>query len=143
MKHTHNTGFAERLSTSAEAKKALLAKFQPKPTVVATDFVARSERLAAEREAVRQQRLAEREAAKAARALAEEAARQAALEAELASLEAKKSERKERKKEMKMDAQARRAARLHGAWQRHRIARGASQRLARPDAPPNLTPRPT
>ena len=112
MKHAEKTNFAERLSTSAEAKKALLAKFQPKPTVVATDFVERSERLAAEREAVRQKRLQEREAVKAARAAAEEAARLAAIEAEQAAMEAKRNDRKERKASMKSDAQSRRAARL-------------------------------
>ena len=112
MKQTHDTGFAERLTAAAEAKKALLAKFQPKPTVVATEHVSRAERLAGERETVREQRLVEREAAKAARAAAEEAARLAAVEAEQATLEAKRNERKERKQIMKSDAQSRRAARL-------------------------------
>jgi len=61
---------------------------------------------------VRQARKAEREAAKIARAEAAEAERQRLLLDEEAQLEAKRNERRERKSVMKMDAQARRAARL-------------------------------
>ncbi len=112
MKHAQQTSYSERLSTAAEAKKALLAKFQPKPTVVASNLVDRATERAQELEAVRVTRLEQREAARLARIAAEEAARQAALEAEQASLEAKRSGRKERKQLMKQDAQQRRAERL-------------------------------
>ncbi len=112
MKHDQQTTYSERLSAAAEAKKALLAKFQPKPTVTAPNLVDRATQRAQELEAVRQARVAQREEARAARAAAEEAARQAAFEAEQATLEAKRNERKERKQLMKQDAQGRRAARL-------------------------------
>ena len=44
-------GFDDRLKASAEAKKALLAKFQPKPAVQDPDFDKREEQRAAELEA--------------------------------------------------------------------------------------------
>jgi hypothetical protein len=112
MKHDKMTSYAERLSAQAEAKKALIAKFQPKPTVTATEFVDRNARREAEREAVRTARAAEREAARVAREAAEAAARQAAIEAEQSALAMKKNERKERKALEKSDAQARKAARM-------------------------------
>lgn len=112
MKHDKMTSYAERLSAQAEAKKALIAKFQPKPTVTATEFVDRATRRQAELEAIRAARAAEREAAKQAREAAEAAARQAALEAEQNALAAKRNERKERKALERSDAQARKAARM-------------------------------
>jgi hypothetical protein len=88
MKDPLRTGFAERQKAAAEAKKALLAKFKPKPTVTASTFVSREERLAAEREAVRLAREQAREEARlAAEAKAEAdriAAAKAAEEARLA-----------------------------------------------------------
>lgn len=104
------TKFSDRQADAAEAKKALLAKFKPKPTVVAENLEAREERRAAELEAVRQQRAQEREAAKKAREEAELAARRAAEEAELAILAAKRDNRKERKAFEKATAQQRRAS---------------------------------
>ena len=112
MNHAKKVDFNERISAAAEAKKALLAKFQPKPTVTAPEPIDRAARLEAEREAVRQARAAEKEAALAARAAAAEAARKAAFEAEQAALEAKRAERKDRKSMMKMNSQQRRAERL-------------------------------
>lgn len=112
MSELKNTGFADRISAAAEAKRAMIARFQPKPMVTAAEPVDRAAQRLAEREAVRQQRIAEREAAKAAKAAAEEAARQAAREAEEMALGMKRSQLKERKALAKSDAQARRAARL-------------------------------
>ncbi len=114
MSQFKTVGFAERLTAAAEAKKAMLSRFKPKPAAPASDteFVSRQERLEAEREAVRQARAAEKEAAKAAREAAQEAERQRLLLDEQAQLEAKRNERRERKTAMKTDAQARRAARL-------------------------------
>ena len=109
MKHLKTTGFAERREASAEAKKALLAKFKPKPAVTANDFVDRATERERELDAVRAARQAEREAARAAAVAAEQEA-QAALEQ--AALEVKRSERKERKALEKSEAQARRASRL-------------------------------
>ena len=95
---------AERLHAAAEAKKAMLAKFKPKPTVTDPNFVDRATRKALELEAIRAQRAAEKEAAKAAaeaKRLAEIEARAAVAETEL---EAKRRERKERKAAAKEEA---------------------------------------
>ncbi|WP_304165125.1 DUF6481 family protein [Phenylobacterium aquaticum] len=108
MNQTLNTGFAERLKTAAEAKKALLAKFQPKPTVVDPEFTARAERRAAELEKVRSDRLEARAAAKQAAADAVEAARLAHEATAEAELEAKRGERKERKALTKAEQKAKR-----------------------------------
>ena len=55
-------GFNDRLKASAEAKKAMLAKFQPKPTVQDPDFDKREVEREAERERIRAERAAERQA---------------------------------------------------------------------------------
>jgi hypothetical protein len=112
MNHAKKIDFNERLSAAAEAKKALLEKFKPKPMITAVEPIDRAARLEAEREAVRAARAAEKEAALAARAIAEEEARRAAFLAEQAALEAKRAERKDRKSLQKMNAQQRRAERL-------------------------------
>ncbi|MBQ1540872.1 hypothetical protein C5708_03240 [Caulobacter sp. CCUG 60055] len=112
MKHLKTTGFAERREASAEAKKALLAKFKPKPAVTANDFVDRATERERELDAVRAARQAEREAARAARAAAVAAEQEAQAALEQAALEVKRSERKERKALEKSEAQARRASRL-------------------------------
>ena len=107
-----NPGFNDRLSAAAEAKKAMLARFKPRPTVVADNLVDREARRQQELEAVRAARAEERERQKAERAASEEAIRAAELEKQRLTLEAKKAGRKERKQLEKMDAQSRRAARL-------------------------------
>lgn len=86
MSHLKNTGFSDRISAAAEAKKAMLAKMKPKPTVTDPDFDKREELRAAELEAVR-----------AARAAAREVVRQEQLAKQEAILAAKRAERKERK----------------------------------------------
>ena len=79
MRDTLKTGFADRLKAQAEAKKAQLAKFKPKPTVQAEDFESREAVRARELEVVRQARAEAKEAARLAALEAQEAARLAAL----------------------------------------------------------------
>jgi len=107
-----NTGFADRLSTAAEAKKALLEKFKPKPMVTAGNLEDRDARRQAELEAVRAQRAEEKESARIARAIKAEETRKAKLAADLAAIEARRSAIKNRKALEKQDAQARKAARM-------------------------------
>jgi hypothetical protein len=64
-------GFNDRLSAAAEAKKAMLAKFKPKPAAVDPNFEDRIAEREAEREAIREARAAERQAKKEAAAQAE------------------------------------------------------------------------
>jgi hypothetical protein len=99
MKDPLKTGFAERLTAQQDAKKALLAKLKPKPTVVAEVFESREDIRERELAAVRQ-----------ARAEAKEAARLEAEARELAALEAKRGERKERKSLSKAEQKAKRDA---------------------------------
>jgi len=99
MKDPLKTGFAERLSAQAEAKKALVAKLRPKPTVAAPVFESREAARAKELAAVRQ-----------ARAEAKESARLVALAAEEAALEARRGDRKERKALTKAEQKAKRDA---------------------------------
>jgi hypothetical protein len=99
MKDPLKTGFADRLSAAADAKKAVLAKLRPKPTVTAPVFESREEIRARELAAVRH-----------ARAEAREAAKLVALAAEEAALEAKRGDRKERKALTKAEQKAKRDA---------------------------------
>ena len=112
MKQTVNPGFNDRLTAAADAKKAMLARFKPKPTVVADTLVDRNVRREQELEAVRLARTEEKERVRAEPAIAVEAGRQALLASEQAMLDAKRTQRKERKQLEKMDSQSRRAARL-------------------------------
>ena len=82
MKQPKYGSFAERQATSVEAKKALVAKLRPKPTIVDPTFEARRAQREAELEAVRSQRAAER-AVKREEAAKRDAKRRA-LEAEIA-----------------------------------------------------------
>ena len=99
MKDPLKTGFAERLTAQQEAKKALLAKLKPNPTITAPVFESREELRERELAAVRQ-----------ARAEAKEVARLEAEARELAALEAKRSDRKERKALTKSEQKAKRDA---------------------------------
>ena len=99
MKDPLKTGFADRLTARAEAKKAMLAKFKPKPTVQAEVFESREE--------IRQKEL---ETVRAARAEAKEQARQAAEAKRLSDLEMKRGERKQRKATTKAEQRAAREA---------------------------------
>ncbi len=111
MNPLQNTGFADRLKTASEAKKALLAKFQPKPTVVDPNFADRASLRQAELDHVREERAKAKAAARQAALEAQEAARQALIALEAADLDAKRGQRKERKALTKAEAKAKRDAR--------------------------------
>lgn len=110
MRDPLKTGFAERLEAQAEARKAMLEKFKPKPAVKATEFVSREARRAAELEKVRRARAEAKEAARLKAEEAKAAQVQAVVEKELTELERQRAERKERKAAAKSDARARREA---------------------------------
>jgi len=109
MKHIKGFEFTDRREAAAEAKKALLAKFQPKPAATTNleDIKAARE---AERERVRQERLAAKEAARLAKIAAEEANKQSAIDAYHQAIANKRQDLKDRKAIMKMDAQKKREA---------------------------------
>jgi len=111
MKQTDRNNFSERLKTAAEARKALLAGFQPKPTVVAPELPDRSARKASELQQVREDRVEAKRLRKEAVAEAEAAARAAEEEIAAAALDMKRGERKERKALTKAEAKAKRDAR--------------------------------
>jgi hypothetical protein len=111
MNETQRTGFSERLKAQADARKALLANFRPKPTITAVEIPNRAQLRAAELERVRQERQAAKTAKAEARALSEEAARLEAEAIEAAALDAKRGERKERKALTKAEQKAKRDAR--------------------------------
>jgi hypothetical protein len=77
-------GFDDRLKAAADAKKAMLAKFQPKAAVQDPDFDRRHDEREAELERVRSERAAEREAKK-----------QAAVDAEQEKLDAERRVRED------------------------------------------------
>jgi hypothetical protein len=111
MTEIQKTGFAERLKAASEAKKAMLAKFQPKPTVTDPNFAERSARRTAELDRVREDRAKAKADAKQAAADAEAAVRDAEAAVAAAALEAKRGERKERKALTKAEAKDKRDAR--------------------------------
>lgn len=104
------TDLEERLGRSADAKKALLERFKPKPAVAATEFVSREERKARELEAVRLARAEAKEAARLAKEQAEEQKRQEELLDEEAQLAAQRAARKARKADAKEQARLKREA---------------------------------
>ena len=117
-----NSTFSERQAASVAAKKALLEKFKPKPTVQAEAPIdheaerrARAEIIRAEREAekLERQRIREEAAAAAAQARLEAiaAAEQARIDAELSVDALKRAERKARKKEIKEAAKSKKEPR--------------------------------
>lgn len=108
------TNFSDRQADAADAKKALLAKFKPKPTVTAEAPVDRAAVREAELEIVRVERAADRERARIAREEAAAAAAAAVAEQEAAALSAKRENRKERKAMEKATSQAKRAERFAG-----------------------------
>jgi hypothetical protein len=125
MSFLKQTSFSDRQQAAAEAKKAMLAKFKPRPAAADPNFVHREQRLAAEREAARAAReLAKEEVRKAAQAKAEarrlaeeqaaEVRRLALLNDADAQLALKREERKARKAEAKADARAKREAKRMG-----------------------------
>ncbi len=117
-----NSTFSDRQAASLAAKKALLEKFKPKPTVQAETLIdheaerrARAEIIRAQREVEKIERQRAREeaaaAAEAARLEALAAAEQARLDAELSVDAMKRAERKARKKEVKEAAKAKKEVR--------------------------------
>ena len=82
MKPSKFASFAERQAASVEAKKALVAKFKPKPTVVDDSFEERRLQKQIELEELRSKRQAERQAKREETARKE--AEQRALEVEIA-----------------------------------------------------------
>ncbi len=117
-----NSTFAERQALSLAAKKALLEKFKPKPTVQADTVINHDAERQARIEAVRAQREIEKAERQRAREEAEakaEAERIAAAEAAAAAIEAaqlssdalKRADRKARKKEVKEAAKAKKEIR--------------------------------
>jgi hypothetical protein len=111
MNETQKTGYAERLKTAADAKKALLEKFKAKPTVTDPLFAEREAMRKAELEQVRQERADAKAAAKQASADTEAARQQAEADVVASALDAKRGERKERKALTKAEAKAKRDAR--------------------------------
>ncbi len=101
-------GFSDRLAHQAEARKALLAKFKPKPTVQAEVFETREQKKHRELEEVRAKRAAEKEAARLAKEKAEEEARIAMENDEELMLQLKRDDRKARKAAAKAEARAKR-----------------------------------
>jgi hypothetical protein len=112
MKESKLPDFSERLAAQAEARKALLEKFKPKPTVQAIHsegvFETSAQKKARELEEVRARRAAEKEAARLAKEKAEEEARIAAENNEELQLQLKREDRKARKAAEKAAARAKR-----------------------------------
>lgn len=103
-------GFNERLSAQAEARKALLAKMKPKPSVRPEFFETTAEKKARELAEVRARRAVEKEEARLRAEEAEEQRRLALENDEQAQLELKRQERKDRKAAAKAEARAKREA---------------------------------
>jgi hypothetical protein len=103
-------GFTERLSAQAEARKALLAKMKPKPTVRPAEFETSAQKKARELEEVRARRAREKEEARLQAELAEAARLEALANNEEHQLELKRQERKDRKAVAKAEARAKREA---------------------------------
>src|SRR5450432_3056884 len=103
-------GFNERLASQAEARRALLEKFKPKPTVQADVLEPRAQRKVREVEEVRAKRAADKEAARLKAEADAKAARLALANNEEAQLEMKRQDRKDRKAQAKAEARAKREA---------------------------------
>jgi hypothetical protein len=105
--HSHE----ERSKSAAEAKRALLEKFKPKPAVT-TDLEAVKAAREAEREARRRQHADAKEQARLAAEAAREAARLADLDKQREALALKRGAIKERKALSKAEQRARKQDRL-------------------------------
>jgi hypothetical protein len=110
MKDRLRAGFADRLSDAATAKKALVEKLRPRPTLVDPQHAERAGIRAAARSATREGHVAaktERKQAAEARVLED---LEGARAAEEAALQLKRGERKERKALSAAEAKAKRDA---------------------------------
>lgn len=103
-------GFSERLNSQAEARRALLEKFKPKPTVRPAEFETSAQKKARELEEIRARRAAEKEEARKRAEEAERVRQEAMANDEQLQLELKRQERKDRKAAAKAEARARREA---------------------------------
>jgi hypothetical protein len=112
MRESKLPDFSERLAAQAEARKALLEKFKPKPSVQAVQaegvFETSAQKKARELAEIRARRATEKEAARLAKEKAEEEARLARENVEELQLQLKRDERKARKAAAKADARAKR-----------------------------------
>lgn len=111
MNQTLRTSYAERLKTAAEARKAMLGKFQPKTAIPAPEPVDRAARKAAELVLVREARAEAKAARKEAALQAARDVREAEEAIAAAALAVKRGARKERKALTKAEAKAKRDAR--------------------------------
>lgn len=111
MRQDPTTGYADRLKTAADARKAMIAKLQPRVSVPAAQPIDRAARKAAELAQVRQARAAAKTVKQEAAAQVLEDARQAEEAVVAAALENRRGERKERKALSKVEAKAKRDAR--------------------------------
>ncbi len=115
MRDLKQTGFTDRISTQQEAKKALLARFKPKPAVQDPEFERLAEKRAAEKETLRQQRELEKSDVRRQKAEVDAARLAADHDAQEAIEAEKRAARKERKQltkeEQKVARDARYAAR--------------------------------
>jgi len=102
--------FTDRLQSQSEARRALLEKFKPKPTVRPEAFETSAQKKARELEEVRAKRAVEKEEARIRAEEAEAARLEAIANDETLQLEMKRNERKERKAAAKAEARARREA---------------------------------
>ncbi|MBU4433883.1 MAG: DUF6481 family protein [bacterium] len=108
MNETLRTNFSTRLQTAADAKKALLEKFKPKPAVVDPNFESREAVKAAELQQVRADRAEERAAARQIVADKVAAAEQAIADSAAELLSQKRGATKERKALSAAEAKAKR-----------------------------------
>ena len=120
MRDLKQTGFNDRISTQQEAKKALLAKFKPKPAAPDPEFEKLAEKRAAEKEALRQQHELAKAEERREKADKEAARLAAEREAEEAVDAEKRAARKERKQLSKEDQKAARDARYAARKARQR-----------------------
>ena len=97
MRDLKQTGFTDRLTTQQEAKKALLARFKPKPAAPDPEFDKLAPKRAAEKEALRQQH----ELAKAESRRDKSEKEAARLEVEREAVDAVEAERRAARKERK------------------------------------------
>jgi hypothetical protein len=120
MRDLKQTGFTDRLTAQQDAKKALLARFKPKPAAPDPEFEKLQEKRAAEKEALRQQRELEKAEVRRQKADAEAARLAASHEAQEAIEAEKRAARKERKQLSKEEQKAARDARYAARKARQR-----------------------
>jgi membrane protein involved in colicin uptake len=120
MRDLKQTGFTDRLTAQQEAKKALLARFKPKPAAPDPEFDKLQAKRAAEKEALRQQRELEKAEVRRGKAYAEAARMAAEREAQEAIEAEKRAARKERKQLTKEEQKAARDARYAARKARQR-----------------------